>query len=76
MKPLVTVRRYPKGTRIRSVIVVVGKRVASLATERNLIKRRLRAIARELPVGRDYTLVAHPGAGDVGYEELKRHVHG
>jgi ribonuclease P protein component len=53
---------------------VVGKRVAARAHERNIVRRRLRALARaELPQlvdGYDVIVTAQPAARLAGYQEL------
>ena len=53
---------------------VVGKRVAVRAHERNLVRRRLRALARAglpcLAAGYDIVINAQPAARLAGYPEL------
>lgn len=55
---------------------VVPKRVGN-AVQRNLYKRRLRAICFELlsnPQGLDVVLRAEPGISQIGYEQLRDEV--
>lgn len=68
-----TVRTRPTSDHSRFGFIV-GMRVSRKATVRNLIKRRLRAAAREL-YGRissasDIVVIAKPGADRLSYEEL------
>lgn len=69
--------RTPEGVGSKSPLLVVGKAVAGKATERNLIKRRMRAAARELGISpkknNRLRIVAHPGAQKLSYKEIKEH---
>ncbi len=59
------------------VVAVVGIRVLKKASARNLLKRRLRALAREfgilaaLPPGRKCVIIARPESARASFAELK-----
>ncbi len=58
------------------LVVVVSKKVAPLATKRNLIKRRSRHIFSELKpqlklLNRKLVIIYHPGSAEIPFSELK-----
>jgi len=57
------------------VTVIVSTKVSKKATERNLLKRRIRAILKEngLPEG-ELVIRANPGSETLSYEELAQKV--
>lgn len=56
-----------------SITVVIGKNVSKRATERNRLRRRLRAIVKEIPVlrGKNTVVIARPGALTLPFPLLK-----
>jgi ribonuclease P protein component len=57
------------------VAFAVGRRVGS-AVVRNRLRRRLRALWRELtPPAGDYLIVTSPGAAALGFDELRAGLH-
>lgn len=72
--PLVTVKKQRSGTEPGPLFIVVGKGVSKKATERNLVKRRIRAILLEVGRAdvRGTTIIARPAARTAPYESLKR----
>jgi len=68
---LVDAKQVETGAR---VAFVVGRRVGS-AVVRNRVRRRLRAIARDLDLQPGaYLLTVDPGVVGLGYDELHHHV--
>lgn len=69
--PLVTVRLRPNGLATFRFAVVAGKRVGT-AVVRNRVRRRLREIARQLPIrpGVDLVFGARPAAATATFGEL------
>lgn len=69
---VILVHREP-GTESRAGIVV-GRKVGK-AVVRNTVKRRVRALLRELPefreIQRDLLIIARPSAGVVAWKELR-----
>lgn len=61
----------------KRLLVVVGARVSKKAVERNRVKRRLRALAREaglltaLPRGKKCVIIARPEAARASFRELR-----
>jgi len=50
-------------------------RTAGPAVVRNRLRRRLRAVVRELPLGSgDYLISAAPPAAELSFEQLRGHV--
>jgi ribonuclease P protein component len=68
----------PNGLDVSRVGIVVSTKVAKKATQRNLIKRRLREIVRlkmdQIKKSYDLMMIARPGLADLKYQELKREV--
>ena len=59
------------------LVIVVSKKVAPLATRRNLIKRRTRHIFRDLKpklklLNRKLVIIYHPGSAQIPFQELKQ----
>lgn len=68
-----------RGERIDSqkkeIAVSVGKHVHPLATQRNVLKRRIRSIIRSaMPSGWSWVLTARRGALEMPYEALKKEI--
>ncbi|MCX6788369.1 MAG: ribonuclease P protein component [Candidatus Jorgensenbacteria bacterium] len=71
--PLVIIKKNPSGFQKKPLLITVGKNVAKKATQRNLIKRRIRAIIKKttlLDAG-DITVITKPGADKMSFAELK-----
>jgi ribonuclease P protein component len=72
--PLLRMQWAPNALPITRFGFVVSKRVAVRAHERNLVRRRLRELARAelgtLPGGYDVIINAQPAARSAGYQEL------
>jgi ribonuclease P protein component len=63
--PLLTVKRFPAASVHARCGVVVTKKIAAGAAERNAVRRKIyRALARILPLMpvADYVIIAQPGA--------------
>ena len=75
MTRLIIKKRKPKPSK-RSLIVTVSTKVAKNATERNRIKRRIRAIMAPIikRTGTAYTIIAKPEAKAATFEELKTEI--
>lgn len=61
--PLLVVRVFPNGLGLTRWGFAVGKRLARRATERNRMRRRMRELARTLPVRPGYDIVVTARAG-------------
>ena len=72
--PLVRVQWMPNALPLTRFGFIVSKRVAVRAHERNLIRRRLRELARaelaQLNTGYDVIVTAQPAARGATYQEL------
>ena len=56
----------------RPLTVIVGLKVSPKATERNKIKRRVRAIMQiHKKENKEYVVIAHPGVAALPFQELK-----
>jgi ribonuclease P protein component len=69
----VIIKKNPSGFQKKPLLITVGKGVAKKATERNLIKRRIRAIistTKLLDKG-DVTIIARPSVVKTSFAELK-----
>lgn len=54
------------------VAVVVDKKVSKLATQRNLVKRRIRAALKELPLPEGSLVVrAYAGSVDLSFDQIR-----
>ena len=76
MGTLVVVRKTPKGFRRRPLFITVSKAVSKKATERNKIKRRIRAIMREI-TGKnvyDISVIAKKELVKASFGELKKEI--
>lgn len=69
----VIIKKNPSGFQKKPLLITVGKTVAKKATERNLVKRRIRAIVRmtKLLDKGDMTIIARPAAAKASFAELK-----
>ena len=72
--PLLRIRWVANGLPVTRFGIVVGKRVAAKAHERNLVRRRLREQARQLlpdlREGFDVVVIAQPAARAAAFAEL------
>ncbi|HEX2174164.1 MAG TPA: ribonuclease P protein component [Dehalococcoidia bacterium] len=73
--PLLILRAAPNGSARTRVGVVCGRRIGK-AVVRNRVKRRLREIIRQAPLGDgwDVVLIARPAAATADFSELGRGV--
>lgn len=71
--PLLLLRYRGNGTDVTRWGFAIGKRITKLATERNRTRRRLREIARRLPVkdGYDVIVVGRGGCATATTSELR-----
>jgi len=71
--PLLLLRYRANGTGVTRWGFAVGKRITKLATERNRTRRRLREVARRLPVrgGYDVIVVGRGGCATASSSELR-----
>jgi ribonuclease P protein component len=71
--PALTVKKSSIGRQKKSIMVIVGAKVSKKATERNLLKRRIRAIMKPIieREKKEYTVIAHPEATKLTFQELK-----
>ncbi|MDB9944440.1 ribonuclease P protein component [bacterium] len=58
----------------RKVAVVVSKKVAKLAVQRNKIRRRVYALARDYSTHGVYIFIIKPNAAKVSYNDLKEDI--
>lgn len=72
----VVVKVRSKGSQKKQLIIVVGKNVSKKATQRNLLKRRMRAIMQPVlkESSKDYTIIIRPEALNLSYQELRKEV--
>lgn len=57
---------------IRKPVIVVSKKVAQKSSDRNLLKRRIRAVVRPFErKGSYFFVVAKPGVSDLSFKELQ-----
>jgi len=71
---LMMLRAKRNNLKYSRVGIIVSKKVAKKATQRNKIKRRMRQIIREkilLHSGYDFVIILKHNAASVNYEELK-----
>ena len=71
---MVIIKKTPSGFQKEPLFVVVGKNVSKKATERNTIKRRIRAIMRSLSAKKtaDMTIIAKKEAIRASFNDLKK----
>ncbi len=72
--PHLTLKATPHKPSARRVVLVVPKMVVKKATQRNLIKRRIRAILEPLlhdDAARDFVVIARRGIEGLVFSELK-----
>lgn len=69
----VTVKARNKGSQKKPLMVVISKKAAKRAVDRNTFKRRVREIMRPyIKKGMsDYTIIARQGAVGISFTELK-----
>lgn len=60
--------------RLEGFVIVVGKKVASLAVHRNKIRRRLREILQEVASKQSGTVYTKKGIDELTFKELKKEV--
>lgn len=68
------IKTYPPKTQRKPVMIVVGTRISKKASERNLIKRRIKAIIYPIIKKRlksDYIITANPEIKNANFEEIK-----
>lgn len=73
----VVLKKKPSGSQKKPLFIVVKKTEYKKATERNLIKRRVRAITKPF-LGKerkyDYCVIVKSGANVVSFQELKKEI--
>ncbi len=56
-------------------VIVVSKKIAKKATDRNLLRRRIRAIVRPFAAGNSsFFIIAKPGVLDLSFKELQNEI--
>lgn len=72
----VTVKENEPGTQDKELIIVAGRKVSNKAVDRNLIKRRIRSIFRELTnkLDKEYTVIVRSGAMNLDFQQLKQEI--
>ena len=75
--PLLSIKRYPRGSQKKPLIIVISKKVAALAVQRNKIRRRIRVIMSPIikNSANDYVVVARTGIQKLTFQELKQEIH-
>lgn len=70
------IKTRPFGTQKNPLIVTVSKKTAKRAVDRNLIKRRIRAIMRPYlkTPNKDFMIIAKSGIIEVPFSELKKQI--
>lgn len=72
MSSFLTIKTKSRGSQKKPLIIIVGKKVAKKAVERNLLKRRIKAIMR--PVLKrsklDYAIFVRSEAREASFKEL------
>lgn len=73
---LANINLLPNRSTLSRLGIVVTKKVAPKATDRNLVKRRFREVSRSLydllPAGYDIVVTIKPGASRVPFTEMER----
>lgn len=72
----VIVKEKPSGSQDKELIIVAGTKVSKKATDRNLIKRRIRSIFRELTKkgNKEYTVIVRSNALNLDFKQLKQEI--
>lgn len=70
---LFIIKKAPPHHRKR-LTIVIGKEVVKGAVQRNLLKRRIRAIVQPVigQVGDSFVIIVRPGAASLSYPELEK----
>lgn len=72
---LLTIKKKTRGFQKKPLIIIVNKKVSKRAVDRNLLKRRVKAIMRRfLESGGDYTIIIKPEALSLSFTELKEEI--
>lgn len=78
MSSLVIKKRATSGPQKEQIVVLVGKNVSKKATQRNLLKRRIKAIMRSIIKGagkdNEFLIVVKPEARQLTFKELKEEI--
>ena len=74
--PSFVIKTNPRGPQRKPLVVVIGTRVSKKATERNLLRRRIKAIMQPIvrKLERDFVVIVKPGAERLTYQELKNEI--
>lgn len=75
--PSVVIKIKKRSDQRTQLVIVVGKNTARKATERNLLKRRIRAIMQPYVhkrQGDGFIVVARPGSAALSFRELKQKI--
>ncbi len=72
--PPVIIRIKQAGTQKKPLVIAIGKKISKKATERNLLKRRIKAIMQPIikGSGHDFIITVKPEAINLTYRELKK----
>lgn len=72
--PFVVIKKKPSGSQKKPLFIVIKKTEYKKATERNLIKRRIRSVMNPFTKKQkrnDYCVIVKPGVNVVSFQELK-----
>ena len=76
MASFVIVKTGPKNTNLPALTIVVSKKVAKKAVQRNLLKRRIRAIVNTTAQKKEKNLmiITKAGVEKLSFQELKQEI--
>lgn len=73
----IVIKKKPGGSQKKPLFIVIKKVEYKKATERNLIKRRIRSVINPFikkQKGNDYCVIVKHGANVVSFQELKNEI--
>ncbi|MEX1014482.1 MAG: ribonuclease P protein component [Candidatus Paceibacterota bacterium] len=76
MGSLFVVKKYKKNSQAKPLIIIISRKVSKKATERNLLKRRIKDIIKTLKnkINGDLRIITKPGAEKLNFRELKEEI--